>query len=84
MDPRLVGTLEIDPALPAFSPEMPASDMLYGAAACNCGGTSFRVSGWPRIALAPGGFLVVGPADGIYDLLGDLEKQSIFLYKKPL
>jgi chemotaxis protein methyltransferase CheR len=35
-------------------------------------------------ALAPGGFLVVGPADGIYDLLGDLEKQSIFLYKKPL
>lgn len=56
MDPRLVGTLEIDPALPAFSPEMPASDMLYGAAACDCRGTSFRVSGWPRIALAPGGF----------------------------
>lgn len=34
-------------------------------------------------ALAPGGFLVVGPADGIYDLLGDLEKRSIFLYQKP-
>jgi chemotaxis protein methyltransferase CheR len=35
-------------------------------------------------ALAPGGFLVVGPADGIYDLLSDLEKKSIFLYEKPL
>ncbi len=35
-------------------------------------------------ALAPGGKLVVGPADGIYDLLGDLEKKSIFLYEKPL
>lgn len=34
--------------------------------------------------LAPGGYLVVGPADGIYDLLGDLEKKSIFLYQKPL
>ena len=34
-------------------------------------------------ALAPGGALVVGPADGIYDLLGDLEKKSIFLYQKP-
>lgn len=34
-------------------------------------------------ALAPGGFLVVGPADGIYDLLGSLEKRSIFLYQKP-
>lgn len=33
--------------------------------------------------LAPGGFLVVGPADGIYDLLGSLEKRSIFLYQKP-
>lgn len=35
-------------------------------------------------ALAPGGYLVVGPADGIYDLLGELDKQSIFLYQKPL
>lgn len=35
-------------------------------------------------ALAPGGALVVGPADGIYDLLGELEKKSIFLYEKPL
>ena len=34
-------------------------------------------------ALAPGGALVVGPADGIYDLLGDLDKKSIFLYQKP-
>lgn len=34
-------------------------------------------------ALAPGGYLVVGPADGIYELLGALEKRSIFLYRKP-
>ena len=34
-------------------------------------------------ALAPGGYLVVGPADGIYDLLEELEKRSIFLYQKP-
>ena len=34
-------------------------------------------------ALAPGGFLVVGPADGIYDLLGELHKKTIFLYQKP-
>ena len=34
-------------------------------------------------ALAPGGFLVVGPADGIYDLLGELNKKTIFLYQKP-
>lgn len=34
-------------------------------------------------ALAPGGFLVVGPADGIYDMLGPLQKRSIFLYQKP-
>lgn len=34
-------------------------------------------------ALAPGGALVVGPADGIYDLLGALEKRSIFIYRKP-
>ena len=34
-------------------------------------------------ALAPGGFLVVGPADGIFDLLDGLEKQSTFVYRKP-
>lgn len=34
-------------------------------------------------ALLPGGSLVVGPADGIYDLLGDLRRHSTFLYQKP-
>jgi len=34
-------------------------------------------------ALAPGGHLVVGPADGIHDLLGALEKRDTFLYRKP-
>ena len=34
-------------------------------------------------ALAPGGYLVVGPADGIHDLLGDLAKRATFLYQKP-
>lgn len=34
-------------------------------------------------ALAPGGYLVVGPADGIYDMLDPLEKRSTFLYQKP-
>ncbi len=34
-------------------------------------------------ALAPGGSLVVGPSDGVYELLGDLVKKSIFLYEKP-
>jgi len=34
-------------------------------------------------SLAPGGALVVGPADGIYDLLGELNKKSTFLYEKP-
>jgi chemotaxis protein methyltransferase CheR len=32
--------------------------------------------------LAPGGFLVVGPAEGVYDLTGDLKKHSTFLYQK--
>lgn len=35
-------------------------------------------------ALAPGGYLVVGPADGIHDLLGGLVKRDTFLYQKPL
>jgi chemotaxis protein methyltransferase CheR len=34
-------------------------------------------------AMAPGGFLVIGPADGIFDLLDGLEKQSTFVYRKP-
>jgi chemotaxis protein methyltransferase CheR len=34
-------------------------------------------------SLAPGGYLVVGPADGIYDMLGDLRRHSSFLYQKP-
>lgn len=35
-------------------------------------------------ALAPGGHLVVGPADGIHDLLGGLQKRDTFLYQKPV
>jgi len=34
-------------------------------------------------ALAPGGYLVVGPSEGIYDMLGRLNKKSAFLYQKP-
>lgn len=34
-------------------------------------------------ALLPGGYLVVGPADGIYDLLDGLRRHSAFLYQKP-
>lgn len=34
-------------------------------------------------ALAPGGYLVVGPADGIHDLVGQLQKRDTFLYRKP-
>ncbi|HVW01976.1 MAG TPA: protein-glutamate O-methyltransferase CheR [Planctomycetaceae bacterium] len=34
-------------------------------------------------ALAPGGYLVVGPSEGIYDMLGDFVKKSAFLYQKP-
>jgi len=33
-------------------------------------------------SLAPGGYLVVGPADGIYDMLGELHRESTFLYRK--
>jgi chemotaxis protein methyltransferase CheR len=33
-------------------------------------------------ALADGGYLVVGPSEGIFDMLGALKKQSIFLYQK--
>jgi chemotaxis protein methyltransferase CheR len=34
-------------------------------------------------ALAPGGYLVIGPADGIYDLLSGMERKATFLYRKP-
>lgn len=33
-------------------------------------------------ALAPGGYLVVGPSEGIYDMLEPLAKRSPFLYQK--
>ena len=35
-------------------------------------------------SLAPGGALVVGPADGIYDLLGELNKKTTFPVRKTL
>lgn len=33
-------------------------------------------------SLAPGGYLVVGPSEGIFDMLGMLQKRSTFLYQK--
>ena len=33
-------------------------------------------------SLVPGGYLVVGPSEGIYDMLGALEKRKSFLYQK--
>ncbi len=33
-------------------------------------------------SLAPGGYLVVGPSEGIFDMLRDLKKHSTFLYQK--
>lgn len=33
-------------------------------------------------SLAEGGYLVVGPSEGIYSMLGDLKKHSTFLYQK--
>ena len=33
-------------------------------------------------SLASGGYLVVGPSEGIYDMLGMLRKRSTFLYQK--
>lgn len=35
-------------------------------------------------SLAPGGYLVVGPSEGIYDLLAPLTKRKTFLYQKPI
>ncbi len=34
-------------------------------------------------ALAPGGYLVVGPSEGIYNMLDPLERLTPFLYRKP-
>ncbi len=34
-------------------------------------------------ALAPGGYLVVGPSEGIYDMLDPLQRHCPFLYQKP-
>ena len=34
-------------------------------------------------SLAPGGYLVVGPSDGIYDMLDGLQRRANFLYQKP-
>jgi len=34
-------------------------------------------------ALAPGGFLIVGPSEGIYDMLNPLIRLDTFLYRKP-
>jgi chemotaxis protein methyltransferase CheR len=34
-------------------------------------------------ALVPGGYLVVGPSEGIYDMLDPLRRHSPFLYQKP-
>jgi chemotaxis protein methyltransferase CheR len=35
-------------------------------------------------ALAPGGYLVVGPSEGIYAMLGSLEKRKSWLYQRPV
>jgi chemotaxis protein methyltransferase CheR len=34
-------------------------------------------------ALAPGGYLIVGPSEGIYDMLQPLERRRTFLYQQP-
>jgi len=34
-------------------------------------------------SMAPGGFLVVGPSEGIYDMLEPLERRHLFVYQKP-
>ena len=34
-------------------------------------------------AVVPGGYLVVGPSEGIYDMLDPFERESAFLYRKP-
>lgn len=47
-------------------------------------GSKERAVGHLVDALAPGGYLVVGPADGIHDLVGRLHRRDTFLYQKPL
>ena len=34
-------------------------------------------------ALAPGGFLVVGPSEGIFDMLAPMERCNSYLYRRP-
>jgi chemotaxis protein methyltransferase CheR len=34
-------------------------------------------------SLAPEGYLVVGPSEGVFDMLDSLQKRSTFLYQKP-
>ncbi|MHB1561764.1 MAG: CheR family methyltransferase [Isosphaeraceae bacterium] len=34
-------------------------------------------------ALSPGGYLVVGPTEGVYNMLDPLEKRKTWLYRKP-
>ena len=34
-------------------------------------------------ALAPGGYLVIGPSEGIYNMLETLERHATFLYRQP-
>jgi chemotaxis protein methyltransferase CheR len=34
-------------------------------------------------ALVPGGFLVVGPSEGIFDMLAPMERRSAYLYRNP-
>jgi chemotaxis protein methyltransferase CheR len=34
-------------------------------------------------SLVPGGYLVVGPSEGLYDMLTMLQKRTPFLYQKP-
>jgi chemotaxis protein methyltransferase CheR len=34
-------------------------------------------------SLAPGGYLVVGPTEGVYNMLGSLDKRKTWLYQRP-
>ncbi len=34
--------------------------------------------------LAPGGFLVIGPTEGVYNLLGSLNRLKTWLYQRPV
>lgn len=56
MDRNLLGDLSTDPTLPHFSPEPKSDGMVYVGLACGCGGSTFRLTGWPRAAMGPGGF----------------------------